>query len=623
MAELTADGFVNPKMCSKTFIQNDEKFSPVIRFRWGYKASSEELQQFGHGIYLNEYDYWGGGPFANGCTTLPDLWGSGIEEDLFLFLHVQHLNPTHDRNVYSCPPRPYFVLAAHRLARLVESIRRQQADVPITIVCHSQGNMIGMAAAFLGDRMEEVTDVAGHRGRCVADSYVLCNPPYSLVGKDVADNWAQRHMEDPQGRRGRQTLRARTETLAAFFDIVRQRAPLQQDATRIDQRMANVAHGFTAESDRSAHGIDGSTCGRVTLYCNPHDQVISATTVQGIGWRGLSADEIAATRGEGTFTQRVFAQGFEVGHHNSYDYWAHHYKSPKPGSLDFWKPHSPCISYSLSKGLEANRSFVGKIFTAAVAPVLFIVLKAFKTRINALPPDSWVIPLQAPPLKVPFKPQAIHLGVASEQFDQTFDPPGAYRNAQAAARDDDPYAGIHRSEDGTRDDSPRGTEQSEASLRYEGHALMRMQAKRDGRYKNDAKVTEEDEPDKASADYTAWRNDNIKTYLAKNIDTHATDHSTIMTNPMHAECALAYDVAIGNCDIRQEDLYQLRIAADWRFVDGLNDKSDTQMLFEEYFNIGKFHGTSVYKWANIECRMPENIVDHRDGAPYLIFGYFT
>ena len=148
LPELTDDGFINPDMNDKTFIKADENFSPVIQFRWGYKANGQDLQDYGPGLYLNENDYWGGGPFANGCTSLPDLWSEGLDDTLFLWMHVQHLNPTNDRNVYACPPRPYYVLAAHRLAKLVESVRKKQADVPITIVCHSQGNMIGLAAHF-------------------------------------------------------------------------------------------------------------------------------------------------------------------------------------------------------------------------------------------------------------------------------------------------------------------------------------------------------------------------------------------------------------------------------------------------------------------------------------------
>ncbi|HEV7814154.1 MAG TPA: hypothetical protein VGP06_03525, partial [Janthinobacterium sp.] len=107
MPELTADGFINPKMQPDTFMKDDDHFTPVIHFRWGYKASLKELQEYGDAIYLNEHDYWGGGPFANGCTSLPDLWGDGLSDKLFLWMHVQHLNPTSDRNVFSCPPRPY------------------------------------------------------------------------------------------------------------------------------------------------------------------------------------------------------------------------------------------------------------------------------------------------------------------------------------------------------------------------------------------------------------------------------------------------------------------------------------------------------------------------------------
>jgi hypothetical protein len=194
--ELTSKGFINPDRNAKTFIDDSGHFSPVIQFRGGYKASSEELQQSSAGIFLNEENYWGGGPFANGCTALPDLWTAGLSDEIFLWLHVEHMNPTNDRKVYACPPRPYYVLAALRLAKLIESIRQKQADVPITIVCHSQGNMIGMAAAFLGDRINQVTDARGKTGRCVADNYVLCNPPYSLLKSNVTQGWVERDMKD-------------------------------------------------------------------------------------------------------------------------------------------------------------------------------------------------------------------------------------------------------------------------------------------------------------------------------------------------------------------------------------------------------------------------------------------
>jgi pimeloyl-ACP methyl ester carboxylesterase len=622
LPELTADGFIDPDVSAKSFMGQTENFSPVIQFRWGYKASAEELQQYGNAIYLNEDNYWGGGTFANGCTALPDLWGAGLADELFLWLHVQHLNPTNDRRVYACPPRPYYVLAALRLAKLVEAIRNKQADAPITIVCHSQGNMIGMAAAFLGDRLPAAVDAAGKSGRCVADNYVLCNAPYSLVRSNASQGLVERGMKDSDGNGGRQTGDARSSTLKAFFDIIRQQAAAEQPAAAIDAFMENKAHGFDASSDRARHGYGPtpSTYGRVTLYFNPHDQVISSSTIQGIGWRGLNQQEIDAANGTGMFCQRVFAQNFKVGTKGKYDFWADQYNHPKRGSQDFYHPHSPKAIYELSKGLKANTSWFGKVMTVASAPVMYIVSGMAGIRINALPPDDWVTPLAAPDLPDAFEPEAVRFGQSSKAFDQGMDAPGDARDKARQREADDPYAG-NRKVPGhaTREAKLKGTDAaegdvgSEAALRYEHHAMLRMDAKREGLYKNDEKVKKEDSPETADAKYTAWRNEKIKEALADNIDTHATDHSTIMTNGMHAEKALAYDVAIGVCRIRPADLTALRILADWRYMKEI-DKEDPNVAFYDYFLNGYFRDRSALDWATKtdEGSMPSKIINKRE-----------
>jgi hypothetical protein len=142
-----------------------------------------------------------------------------------------------------------------------------------------------------------------------------------------------------------------------------------------------------------------------------------------------------------------------------------------------------------------------------------------------------------------------------------------------------------------------------------------MQAKRDKVDKKDEEVAGEDNPEKsARPEYKAWRDNQIKTYLAANIDTHATDHSTIMSNGMHAQAALAYDVAIGNCHMLEADWHQLRVAADWRFLKGLND-DDPNKVFFEYFNKGKFQEKSSFEWAhdkNSEGAIPDTITDERE-----------
>ncbi|WP_425542665.1 T6SS effector phospholipase Tle3 domain-containing protein, partial [Burkholderia sola] len=140
---VTPDGFVNPKLLADNYVKPDPSFSPVIHFRWGYRATAAELKEYGDKIFLNEKDYWGGGPFTNGCASLPDLWHGGLDDRAAGWLTVQGINPT-NRPLYRAPPRAYGVLAALRLARLIESIRRMQADVPITVVCHSQGNIVGL-----------------------------------------------------------------------------------------------------------------------------------------------------------------------------------------------------------------------------------------------------------------------------------------------------------------------------------------------------------------------------------------------------------------------------------------------------------------------------------------------
>jgi len=607
--ERTPKGFINPKMDAKSFIQTDDTFTPVIRFRWGYKANAEELQKYGKDIYLNEENYWGGGPFANGCSALPDLWGPGLDTQIMGPLKVQSFNTVKNRQVYDTPPRPYFVLAALRLAKLVQALRKKQADVPITMVCHSQGNMIGMAAAFLGDAL--------YKDEGVADTYVLCNAPYSLLDKNMAENMIQSGFRDPEGNYGRQTEAARVKTLANFFDIVRKRISRQQSAASVDEWMANEAHGFSAKQDRADHGYKDSTYGRVTVYCNPHDQVISSTSVQGIGWRGLSEKEINATGGEGVFAQRVFAQGFLVGEKklDTYRYWEDQYNHPDPkvDESKFWFPESQAAGYDVGRAVDANETAGGK-FGAFIMGLPMKPVGLLNAKLNAVPPRGWAVPLQARPLPHPFMPEAVNFGKATDKFDEGTDAPGAYRKKDAKYEVGDPYDGAKPDDK----DAPRGDEESEAALRYDDHAYLRMRARREGKYKSDEKVVEEDDPAKASPEYTAWRSKKIKESMADNVDSHATDHSTIMTNPMHAQKALAYDVAVGYCTIREEDLHELRKAADWRLLKGLDD-GDPNKVFLEYFKYGTFNNQTASEWAKAkgsEGSMPEKIDNHRQNAVY-------
>ncbi|KVM18124.1 hypothetical protein WL05_16615 [Burkholderia ubonensis] len=674
---LTPDGYLNPDLLPNTYVKDDPSFSPVIHFRWGYKASKDELQMYGANVFLNEQNYWGGGPFANGCSSLADLWAKGLDDRVFGFLSVQGMNAT-DRLVYATPPRAYMVLAALRLANLIRSIREKQADVPITVVCHSQGNMVGMTAAFFGNKMASVTDPHNKTGKCVADTYVLASAPYSVVSSNLLENWSQRRNKDPHGERGRQTYNSRIQTLANFFQIIGRQADNELAPDAINPEMENDQPSpskrgkpYKAESDRASHGLktDGpynKTYGRVTLYCCPHDQVISATPVQGIGWRGMSAKEIDAAKGQGIFTQRVFATNWMVGDESLkiYKYWDNDWRaSIRKDEQDFFYPASSRAEYGLMRELRGDHSLPGMLGAGLAAPVVKIGLLTVDMRVNEPPPKGWEVPLEAPHLDEPFPPQTFKYGrpmkaielkgpdgkKVTSQFNESYDPPSAARNAGKSAADksdSDPYdsykvdtSKLGNGEDAVATDA-QGTEQSEAAQRYEDHAILRQEARREVQILQtapadwvtaDGKVVGEDNPAAASADYSAWHKSRISTILIGGQHNNPTNHSTTMTNPDHAEKALAYDVAIGVCHLSADDWWKLRIEADWRMCKGMDD-NDPAKKYGQYFEDGVMKDVpndkgvsgeaSLYEWAHRidEAKIPDGIEDRREGSLYLAAG---
>jgi hypothetical protein len=459
------------------------------------------------------------------------------------------------------------------------------------------------------------------------------------------ENWAQRTVRDVDGNRGRATFNARAETLKAFFDILRKRAALEPDARELDEEMGNKrssANGkpYSAGDDRTSHGLNGHTLGRVTLYCCPHDQVISATTVQGIGWRGMSAEEVEKTGGRGVLTQRVFASGWEVGKDTAqspgYRYWEDDWRAAVNRQKGFWYPPSPAARFGLLRALRANENPLAALGTLASAPLLYFVALVVKPRINADPPNGWSIPVDAPKLDEPFEPEAVRYGRVSEivvdglksRFNETYDPPSAARNAQkseAEKRADDPYDTFKAQEPELQ---AQGTVQSEAAQRYEDHALMRQEARRNehfgatkGWVNEEGKVVGEDNVAEATSEYKVWRNGQIGKILTNGNKNNPTNHSTILTNPTHAEKALAYDIAIGLCYLSEDDWWTLRIEADWRFGNGLEDSNRVKRYFR-YFQTGKYQSLQLHEWAGIdpEAMRPDEIQDQREGELFLNVG---
>lgn len=264
--------------------------------------------------------------------------------------------------------------------------------------------------------------------------------------------------------------------------------------------------------------------------------------------------------------------------------------------------------YSIKKGLRASKGIGRKILTFLFAPIVIVGSKLAGTRINALPPTPWKLPLKAPKLPETFPPQSQRRGKFSKQFDEGCDSPADSLHSARPVEAGDAYAPYRA--------QGKGSAQDEAALRYELNGMLRMQARRDELAEKDGSVTGVDKPEAASDQFKAWRKEEIQNYLVANIDTHATDHSTIMSNAMHAEKALAYDVAVGVCTIREEELRKLRVMADWQLSKVLDKNGDDREFFE-YFKDGIFKGLPLFKWANAEnspARKPQKIIDERQNT---------
>jgi len=590
ISELRPDGRISDKLNAQTFLDADKpNYSPVIRFRWGYKASGKELDEYAGSVWLNQYNAWGGGPFANGCAALSDMWAGGLNTRLFLWLEAQNFNPVKSRDVYGCPPRAYQVHAAYRLAHLVKMIRDKQKDCPITIVCHSQGNMVTLASAFIGEKIG-----------ALANTYILCNPPYSLVGNGFATNWTQTNLKDRNGNIAAVTSETRIETLRNFLDLVATQTATQ-DPAEVDRRCANKLpdgdEKFDCATEQSRNSVNH---GRVFLYCCPHDQVVSALTVQGIGWLGVSTKQMEKLKNPKNFFQRVWAQGFEVGNptNTKYDYWANHYRRIKVGSNDFWNPPSPSLRFRLER--EKGESRVLFAIKFGVSSFLYALNPLLSSmgwgKVNALPPDEHVVPVNAPPLpKYALLPRTTVKPDNPEAFDEVYD------------KDRDSLNSANKEGPGALDHAGKGNVETEARLRYEYQARMGLQAHHrtdapDGKY--DAWAPDEQKTEKARQ----WEEERKAAFLMAGDENPATDHSTILTNALHAQNILAWDVAVGYSTLNAEDWRELREFADWRWV-------PEESKFNEYYWYGTYeksllHEYSAYKTSGLEKF--EKIADKRE-----------
>lgn len=114
------------------------------------------------------------GPFQNGTNFLPQLWSkSGFKRRAWVGpmpVNVQSINPEWNRQLQDAPSREYYAHASDRLAKLIDKIRSAYSKDTVTVMSHSQGTMIAMAAALLCKTR-------------APDAVILMNSPYALEDK--------------------------------------------------------------------------------------------------------------------------------------------------------------------------------------------------------------------------------------------------------------------------------------------------------------------------------------------------------------------------------------------------------------------------------------------------------
>ncbi|WP_455426173.1 hypothetical protein [Dryocola sp. LX212] len=265
--------------------------SPVIRFYWGYRAAENETDKYAIPLKNkqgdNYYDltpeqrkskgpfYWGGGPFQNGCNQLVSLWSDkGFNNwpsalGIPVPFSTQLLNGERDRLLTAAPPRHYYAHAAGRLAKLIKTIRDKHPEDTVTVLSHSQGTMIALAAAAIE----------------APDALFVMNSPYAL------DNEMTTYISYPMDE-----IISKEAREATFADIVNK---IAENKTRLKQQgcerlLAGVSSGgesWTPEGKTYRDVPERDNHGTTWIYCNPHDRVMGSAPLRSIGWQGLPNTE--------------------------------------------------------------------------------------------------------------------------------------------------------------------------------------------------------------------------------------------------------------------------------------------------------------------------------------------
>ena len=266
---------------------SEEGRSPVIRFYWGYRAAENETDKYAIPLKNkqgdNYYDltpeerkskgpfYWGGGPFQNGCNQLVSLWSDkGFDNwpsalSMPVPFSTQLLNGERDRLLTAAPPRHYYAHAAGRLAKLIKTIRDRHPEDTVTVLSHSQGTMVALAAAAIE----------------APDALFVMNSPYAL------DNEKTTYISYPLDE-----IISKEAREATFADIVKKVAEnknrlQRQGSGRLLAGICSDGESWTPEGKTHGGIPERDNHGTTWIYCNPHDRVMGSAPLRSIGWQGL------------------------------------------------------------------------------------------------------------------------------------------------------------------------------------------------------------------------------------------------------------------------------------------------------------------------------------------------
>jgi len=241
---------------------------------------------------------------------------------------MQHLNTEVERQLNDAPPREYFAHAAQRLANLIDTIREQSLN-SVTLLSHSQGTMIALAATLLCKKRPP-------------DAVMLMNSPYALTDK-ITDALTVGGDRPTDG--------ARLRTLQAVVDKLR---PNQQffnqkrlDCLRVGATKCGQMHFWKPDIVHPCGTPERDNHGRLYNYFNPHDRVMGSTPLQSIGWQGIPGGVLFGM--QDVVKQRMLARGTSCGDEPALTPFGTlpRIPDPEPGVMptDFWNKNKPIIKF--------------------------------------------------------------------------------------------------------------------------------------------------------------------------------------------------------------------------------------------------------------------------------------